>query len=139
MRYEETKILQVKEIDKTYAGGNHAVKQVSFDIYKGECMGLVGESGSGKSTLARCLLTLERIDSGEIWLNEQPLHQMKPSELRQARQKMQVVFQNPTASFNSKISFETDVFSTCITALAESGTAAPVKIFTASPGFNSNR
>ncbi|MBP9484482.1 MAG: ATP-binding cassette domain-containing protein, partial [Negativicutes bacterium] len=106
MRYEETKILQVKEIDKTYAGGNHAVKQVSFDIYKGECMGLVGESGSGKSTLARCLLTLERIDSGEIWLNEQPLHQMKPSELRQARQKMQVVFQNPTASFNSKISMK---------------------------------
>ena len=45
MRSEETKILQVKEIDKTYAGGNHAVKQVSFDIYKGECMGLVGESG----------------------------------------------------------------------------------------------
>ena len=106
MKYEERKILQVKEVDKIYAGGNHAVKQVSFDIFEGECLGLVGESGSGKSTLARCLLTLDRIDSGEIWLNEQPLHQMKSSELRQARQKMQVVFQNPTGSFNSKISMK---------------------------------
>ena len=107
MRHEEAKkILQVKEIDKTYTGGHRAVKQVSFDIFKGECLGLVGESGSGKSTLARCLLALERIDSGEIWFNGQPLHQMKSSELRQARQKMQVVFQNPTGSFNSKISMK---------------------------------
>ena len=106
MKYEERKILQVKEVDKIYAGGNHAVKQVSFDIFEGECLGLVGESGSGKSTLARCLLTLDRIDSGEIWLNEQSLHQMKSSELRRARQKMQVVFQNPTGSFNSKISMK---------------------------------
>ena len=74
-------ILHIHNMNKTYAGGAHAVKDVSLSIDRGECLGLVGESGSGKSTLARCLLTLERTDSGEIWLNDKALHDMKPDDL----------------------------------------------------------
>lgn len=96
-------VLRVKDVWKTYHGGHQAVKGISLTIRRGECLGLVGESGSGKSTLARCLLTLERMDRGEIWLNGRPLHNLKPAELRQARREMQVVFQNPAASFNSKL------------------------------------
>jgi peptide/nickel transport system ATP-binding protein len=56
-------------ITKYYSEGQKAVDQVSLSINKGECLGIVGESGSGKSTLARCLLQLEKIDEGEVWLN----------------------------------------------------------------------
>lgn len=96
-------VLKLKDAWKTYHGGHQAVKGISLTIGQGECLGLVGESGSGKSTLARCLLTLERMDKGEIWLNNQPLHKLSPSLLRQARRQMQAVFQNPSVSFNSKL------------------------------------
>jgi ATPase components of various ABC-type transport systems, contain duplicated ATPase len=96
-------VLRLNRVNKIYAGGAHAVKDVYLSIARGECLGLVGESGSGKSTLARCLLALERIDSGEIWLEGEALHDMPPARLYQARQRMQVVFQNPTASLNSKL------------------------------------
>lgn len=96
-------VLRLQSICKTYADGVRAVDDVSFRIERGECLGLVGESGSGKSTLARCLLALERIDSGEIWLEDGGLHTMSPGELHRARQRMQVVFQNPTASLNAKL------------------------------------
>lgn len=48
-----TPVLEVEDLHKTYPGGTHAVKGVSFTINKGECLGVVGESGSGKSTLAK--------------------------------------------------------------------------------------
>lgn len=99
-----TVVLRLEHMCKTYTDGPRAVDDVSFCIERGECLGLVGESGSGKSTLARCLLALERIDSGEIWLEGAPLHSLPRGELRQARRKMQVVFQNPTASLNAKLS-----------------------------------
>uniref|UniRef100_UPI003C6FC9CF ATP-binding cassette domain-containing protein n=1 Tax=Arachnia propionica TaxID=1750 RepID=UPI003C6FC9CF len=57
-------VLEVEDLHKTYPGGTHAVKGVSFTINKGECLGVVGESGSGKSTLAKCLLTLEPASAG---------------------------------------------------------------------------
>lgn len=105
-RTEEKLILSLNNICKTYHNGYQAVKDVSFSIQKGECLGLVGESGSGKSTLARCILTLERMSGGELWFMGQPLHDASSSELKKIRQKMQVVFQNPAASFNSKLTIK---------------------------------
>lgn len=96
-------IVRLANVSKTYAGGTQAVKGVSFAIGRGECLGLVGESGSGKSTLARCLLALERIDGGEIWLEGEPLHALPAARLHRVRQRMQVVLQNPVASLNSKL------------------------------------
>ena len=102
-KLNQPEVLRLKNLRKTYHGGHQAVKGISFTIRRGECLGLVGESGSGKSTLARCLLTLERMDEGEIWLNGSPLHALSTSQLRQARRDMQAVFQNPSGSFNSKL------------------------------------
>lgn len=98
-----TAVLRADGVRKAYRDGNLAVDDVSLAIEPGECLGVVGESGSGKSTLARCLLALERTDAGEVWLGDQPLHQLRGSRLRLARQRMQAVFQNPTTSFNSKL------------------------------------
>ncbi|WP_370228459.1 ABC transporter ATP-binding protein [Cognatishimia sp.] len=73
-----------------------AVNDVSFDIRKGECLGLVGESGCGKSTLTRCILGLEPLKSGQITLDGAPV----TSDATQRR--MQVVFQDPYGSFNPR-------------------------------------
>jgi len=96
-------ILVVKDLVKQYSNSYLALDKVSFSIKRGECLGLVGESGSGKSTLALCLLMLEKITSGELWFNNTPLHNMNKMEMREARKNMQVVFQNPTDSMNTKL------------------------------------
>lgn len=98
-----TPVLEVIDLHKVYPGGTHAVNGVSFTINKGECLGVVGESGSGKSTLARCLLTLEPVTSGEVKLEGQDLTGLKGSALKQMRRRLQVVFQNPSSSFNTKL------------------------------------
>lgn len=96
-------ILVAKGITKKYSNGCIAVNDVSFSIKKGECLGLVGESGSGKSTVARCILMLEKMDKGEVFLDGEELHSMKRSQLRKRQKNMQSVFQNPTSSLNSKL------------------------------------
>lgn len=78
-----------------------AVDQVSFDIRRGESLGLVGESGCGKSTLTRALLGLEPVRDGEVLLEGKPLFQ-KGKISRISRRLMQVVFQDPYASFNPR-------------------------------------
>ena len=98
-----TPVLEVEDLHKTYPGGTHAVKGVSFTINKGECLGVVGESGSGKSTLAKCLLTLEPASAGRAMLEGEPLLQRRGRELRDIRRRLQVVFQNPASSFNSRL------------------------------------
>ncbi|WLR54934.1 dipeptide/oligopeptide/nickel ABC transporter ATP-binding protein [Mesobacillus subterraneus] len=95
--------LTCKDVTKKFSCGHKAVDSVSFHIKKGECLGLVGESGSGKSTLARCLLQLEKMDQGEIFLANQPLHGMNKRLLSKARRHIQAVLQNPTASLNPRI------------------------------------
>lgn len=92
-----------KNVTKKFSCGHKAVDSVSFHIEKGECLGLVGESGSGKSTLAHCLLQLEKMDQGEIFLANQPLHGMNKRLLRKTRRHIQAVLQNPTASLNPRI------------------------------------
>ncbi|KMK68654.1 ABC transporter ATP-binding protein [Puniceibacterium sp. IMCC21224] len=79
----------------------HAVNNVSFDIRRGERLGLVGESGCGKSTLARALLGLEPIVSGSITLGGVPIIAADHTN-RAVRRRMQVVFQDPFTSFNPR-------------------------------------
>ncbi|HNS63422.1 MAG TPA: dipeptide ABC transporter ATP-binding protein [Anaerolineaceae bacterium] len=84
-------------------GAVHAVDDVSFDIYKGETLGLVGESGCGKSTTGRTILQLHRPTSGSVYFQDKNLVTMKGEELRHMRRKMQMIFQDPYASLNPRM------------------------------------
>jgi oligopeptide/dipeptide ABC transporter, ATP-binding protein, C-terminal domain len=80
-----------------------AVDKVSFSIKNGETMGLVGESGCGKSTLSKTLIHLYKPDSGKIIFEGQDLSKLTGNELRNARRKMQMVFQDPYSSLNPRL------------------------------------
>jgi peptide/nickel transport system ATP-binding protein len=102
-------LLSVEHLMKTFPGGKTAVNNLSFQLNKGECLGLVGESGSGKSTLARCLLRIESIDSGSIILNDIAIEQMNERQLYPYRKKIQIVFQNPSAALNPKLKIKDSI------------------------------
>jgi oligopeptide transport system ATP-binding protein len=80
-----------------------AVDDVSFEIRPGQTLGLVGESGSGKSTTGYCVLELLKPSSGSVRFMGQELTTMKKEELRQMRRDMQIVFQDPYASLNPRM------------------------------------
>ncbi|MDF7637600.1 ATP-binding cassette domain-containing protein [Leuconostocaceae bacterium ESL0958] len=80
-----------------------ALDHVSFDIYEGETFGLVGESGSGKTTLGRTLLKLYQPDQGQILFDGQDVTAMKKKELAQFRQDAQMIFQDPQASLDGRL------------------------------------
>lgn len=92
----------VKEF-KTPGGVVHAVSGVDLEIYEGETLALVGESGCGKSTLGKALLRLTPVNDGKIFFDGQELTSMKSAELRQARRKMQLIFQDPYASLDPRM------------------------------------
>jgi oligopeptide transport system ATP-binding protein len=86
-----------------HVGDIKAVDGVSFFIRSGETLGLVGESGCGKSTTGRAILQLYRPTEGDVYFEEQNLCQLKGEKLRRMRRKMQMIFQDPYASLNPRM------------------------------------
>jgi ABC-type oligopeptide transport system ATPase subunit len=104
-------LLKVRNLRKEYGFSSSlffktkhfcAVKGASFDLHKGEILGLVGESGCGKSTLAHCITRLITPTSGEIFFESQPFHSLRGPSFRQVRLDMQTVFQDPLSSLNPR-------------------------------------
>jgi peptide/nickel transport system ATP-binding protein len=99
-------LLRVEQVSKRFTVGGrtlHAVQQVSFDLTAGQTLGLVGESGSGKSTLGRVVLRLLEADGGRVVFQGRELGKLSTTELRRERRHMQIIFQDPLASLNPRM------------------------------------
>jgi oligopeptide transport system ATP-binding protein len=106
-------LLRVKDLTKNFQVGGglfgrnatvvHAVDRVSFDIAPGETLGLVGESGSGKSTTGRCILRLIEPTAGEVWFEGRNVSALGPAAFRALCRDMQIIFQDPFASLNPRM------------------------------------
>ena len=102
-----TPMLEVKDLTKHFKAGRgqavHAVDHVNFTLEKGKTLGLVGESGCGKSSCARTIIRIYDPTEGQILLDGQDITHMKQRKLKPLRRKMQMIFQDPYASLNARM------------------------------------
>lgn len=106
MRVEHLKMYFPRNIGlviQHHVGDVKAVDDVSFEIYKGETLGLVGESGCGKTTLGRTLLRIYKPTEGRIFLDGVDISGLKPRELQHMRKRVQMIFQDPYASLDPRM------------------------------------
>ncbi|MCK5407294.1 MAG: ABC transporter ATP-binding protein [Candidatus Krumholzibacteria bacterium] len=106
-------LLEVKDLRKHFpirrgffsrvVGNVLAVDGVSFELYRGETLGLVGESGCGKTTLARVILRLLEATGGEVVFDDIPIFSLDKKKLRRIRKRMQIIFQDPYGSLNPRL------------------------------------
>lgn len=103
---EKEKLLEVRHLKKyfsTPAGQLHAVDDVSFDIARGETLGVVGESGCGKSTLGRAVLRLHEPTSGEVLFRGENILAYSNKQMKDLKKEMQLIFQDPFSSLNPRM------------------------------------
>lgn len=100
-------ILEAEHVTRKFPAADNrtlvACNDINLKLYKGKTLGLVGESGCGKSTFMRFLVSLDTPTEGEIFFHGKDITKMKGETLRQNRQKIQMVFQDPSGSFNPKM------------------------------------
>jgi len=112
MDRQDDVLLEIRNLRKSFHVANglfarplelKALQDISFSIRKGETLGIVGESGCGKPTLGRCILQLIPVDEGQVlWLG-QDLTRVPAEEMRKRRQDLQIIFQDPLASLNPRM------------------------------------
>ena len=98
-------ILKAEHLKKVFGSGKKsmtAVDDVSFELNRGECLGIVGESGSGKSTIAKMITHLEPVTEGQVFLKGKDITHVKGKALREIYQEIQMVFQMPMESFDPR-------------------------------------
>ena len=113
MTEDKKVLLEVQKVKKEFVTSKsltgkplkivHAVDSVDLTIYEGETIGVVGESGCGKSTLGRCILQLIRPTAGNVLYRGEDITKLNKEQMRQMRRKMQLIFQDPYASLNPRM------------------------------------
>ena len=113
MSEDKKVLLEVQKVKKEFVTSKsltgkplkivHAVDSVDLTIYEGETIGVVGESGCGKSTLGRCILQLIRPTAGNVLYRGEDITKLNKEQMRQMRRKMQLIFQDPSASLNPRM------------------------------------
>src|SRR5471032_1825238 len=109
MHESTSPLLAIEGLGKIFTMGQqsiHAVQDVSLNIHRGEIVGIVGESGSGKTTFGRCVLRLTEPTQGKITFDGVNLTHLEGAPLRNMRRRMQMVFQDPYASLNPRMTVD---------------------------------